>query len=636
MCSRLELRAALLLLLAARLAGAYDAALLPPVADEAAAAAVTRALASYGIKTETLTGAQLVAKDRLTPAHYPLALLVGGDRYADTVAEDGDAVSVLRKYVDDGGWLVVVANAAVLTRPLRWFNGAWEPTAAGLRRTNSQTSLGLVDAGALLDTQPPPGSLFVVNPKAGLGERLTERLPLPADAGPYRPIPGNQLPTLEFTPWLTLVDPQGGTYGAAIAEMRNLDNKGGGSTVYVWSPLLLGARGADLLAAVLATRHQRGASAADRERARALGLRADGLRLRLEQAAKMLPAGLRGTALDALRAELVQTESRLGTLKEAAQLGQQDYVAAALDKLEPATANLNQRAGRAIDEATTAAETVASPAAWRVTPATTAVGTRPAPPEAAQGGSCEPSAPALYVGQVLLVPSAEPRNELAPVSGFVAPTPAEAPGSTGARSPAGTEPTPGANPLPGAPGGLRPLPPFPQTANPVLEFDLKDTGKVCLELFPDAAPKTCSGFLYLARSGFYNGTCFHRRVEGFVVQGGDPLSKTLRLDDPLVGTGGPGWTVPGEFSTTLKHLRGTVGLARAARDPDSGGSQFYICLAPQPSLDQSYTIFGRVIKGLELVERLPVGTRVQGVRVLQGADPHNPAGAKPLELFNAR
>ncbi|NUQ00512.1 MAG: peptidylprolyl isomerase, partial [Armatimonadetes bacterium] len=103
--------------------------------------------------------------------------------------------------------------------------------------------------------------------------------------------------------------------------------------------------------------------------------------------------------------------------------------------------------------------------------------------------------------------------------------------------------------------------------------------------------------------------------------------------DPVVGTGGPPWTVPGEFSATLTHQRGTVGLARAPRDPDSGGSQFYICLEAQPSLDREYAIFGQVLEGLEVVQAAQVGDRITAARVVQGAEATNPPNARPLELF---
>ncbi len=121
-------------------------------------------------------------------------------------------------------------------------------------------------------------------------------------------------------------------------------------------------------------------------------------------------------------------------------------------------------------------------------------------------------------------------------------------------------------------------------------------GTMVIKLFRNAAPMTVDNFIKLTNQGFYNGLTFHRVVPGFVIQGGDPLGN---------GSGGPGYTIPAEFNSR-PHLRGTVGMARAA-DPNSGGSQFYICLEPQPSLDGNYTVFGRVVEGLDVIDRITVG-----------------------------
>lgn len=125
-------------------------------------------------------------------------------------------------------------------------------------------------------------------------------------------------------------------------------------------------------------------------------------------------------------------------------------------------------------------------------------------------------------------------------------------------------------------------------------------GTIKFELFPDVAPKTVENFVKLSSDGFYDGTKWHRVVPGFVIQGGDPLSKD---DDPTNdGTGGPGYTIPAEFNSR-NHLEGTVAMARS-QHPDSAGSQFYICLAPQPHLDNNYTIFGQVVEGLDVVKNI--------------------------------
>lgn len=135
-------------------------------------------------------------------------------------------------------------------------------------------------------------------------------------------------------------------------------------------------------------------------------------------------------------------------------------------------------------------------------------------------------------------------------------------------------------------------------------------GDIRIEFFPNDAPNHVAAFIELARKGFYDGTKFHRVVRGFVVQGGDPLSK---VDDPMVGTGGPGYRLKAEFNAR-KHLDGTLAMARSA-DPDSAGSQFYICLGPQPALDGQYTVFGQVIGGMDVVRSIEVGDVMQSVTI---------------------
>lgn len=122
-------------------------------------------------------------------------------------------------------------------------------------------------------------------------------------------------------------------------------------------------------------------------------------------------------------------------------------------------------------------------------------------------------------------------------------------------------------------------------------------------LFPKAAPKTVDNFVKLAKKGFYNGTTFHRVIPGFVAQGGDPLSKTLPAGHPRIGTGDPGYSIPDEHGNGLKHLTGSVAMAHSA-EPNSAGSQFYICYQPISHLDGGYTIFGHVTKGMDVVNKL--------------------------------
>lgn len=126
-----------------------------------------------------------------------------------------------------------------------------------------------------------------------------------------------------------------------------------------------------------------------------------------------------------------------------------------------------------------------------------------------------------------------------------------------------------------------------------------EKGEIVFELLPDVAPVTVSNFVYLAEGGYYDGLTFHRVVtepEPFVIQGGDPLGN---------GTGGPGYTIPAEFNS-VKHDRGVVAMARSMH-PDSAGSQFYITLGPAYFLDGNYTVFGRVLEGMEVVDQIRMG-----------------------------
>jgi peptidyl-prolyl cis-trans isomerase B (cyclophilin B) len=137
-------------------------------------------------------------------------------------------------------------------------------------------------------------------------------------------------------------------------------------------------------------------------------------------------------------------------------------------------------------------------------------------------------------------------------------------------------------------------------------------GEIAVELFPGDAPKTVENFLKLAGSGFYDGTTFHRVEPGFVVQGGDPNSKTLPPGDPKLGTGGPGYTIKAEFNKR-PFTRGILGMART-QDPDSAGSQFYIMLGDAPHLNGQYTAFGRVTGGLDVVDSIKRGDRIKTIR----------------------
>jgi peptidyl-prolyl cis-trans isomerase B (cyclophilin B) len=120
------------------------------------------------------------------------------------------------------------------------------------------------------------------------------------------------------------------------------------------------------------------------------------------------------------------------------------------------------------------------------------------------------------------------------------------------------------------------------------------SGEMIIEFWPDVAPGTVENFKKLARQGYYDGTAFHRIVKGFMIQGGDPLTKDAKAESRW-GTGGPGYQIKAEFNDR-SHVRGVISMARS-QNPDSAGSQFFICLADAKFLDRQYTAFGKLIKG---------------------------------------
>lgn len=159
-------------------------------------------------------------------------------------------------------------------------------------------------------------------------------------------------------------------------------------------------------------------------------------------------------------------------------------------------------------------------------------------------------------------------------------------------------------------------PPFQD--RPRVEMDLAGRGQLLVELYPDKAPKTVSHILGLVKRGFYDGIRFHR-VESnprpFIVVCGDPLTKTLPLTDARIGTGGSGTTVPFE-KNDLAFANGTLGLSRDKANPNSGDSQFFITLGPQPFLEGTYVAFGRVVRGLEILRKIQVGDQIRTMRVV--------------------
>lgn len=143
-------------------------------------------------------------------------------------------------------------------------------------------------------------------------------------------------------------------------------------------------------------------------------------------------------------------------------------------------------------------------------------------------------------------------------------------------------------------------------ANPRVLMDTSK-GDMTLELFADAAPNTVKNFLDLTNKGFYNGLSFHRVIKNFMIQGGCPQG---------TGTGGPGYKIKCEINNN-KHLRGTLSMAHAGRD--TGGSQFFICHSPQPHLDGQHTVFGKVVEGVDVVDKIEQGDKMLEVKQLATA-----------------
>lgn len=125
-------------------------------------------------------------------------------------------------------------------------------------------------------------------------------------------------------------------------------------------------------------------------------------------------------------------------------------------------------------------------------------------------------------------------------------------------------------------------------------------GNIELKFFPEVAPNHVNNFIELAKKGFYDGTTFHRVIPGFMIQGGDPNSKDP--DKSKHGMGGPGYTIKAEFNDK-PHKKGTISMARAA-NPDSAGSQFFICVADAPFLNKQYTVFGEVVSGMDVADKI--------------------------------
>ena len=138
-----------------------------------------------------------------------------------------------------------------------------------------------------------------------------------------------------------------------------------------------------------------------------------------------------------------------------------------------------------------------------------------------------------------------------------------------------------------------------ETKNPIVTIEMENGDKMVAELYPNIAPNTVNNFISLVKSGYYDGIIFHRVIPGFMIQGGCPEGN---------GTGGPGYSIKGEFSRNgfkndLKHTRGVLSMARTMI-PDSAGSQFFIMVADAPHLDDQYASFGKVIEGMEVADKI--------------------------------
>ena len=135
--------------------------------------------------------------------------------------------------------------------------------------------------------------------------------------------------------------------------------------------------------------------------------------------------------------------------------------------------------------------------------------------------------------------------------------------------------------------------------NPIVTIEMENGGVICAELYPETAPNTVNNFISLVKKGFYDGVCFHRVIPGFMIQGGDPQG---------TGMGGPGYAIKGEFTgngfkNDLKHDRGVLSMARTMM-PNSAGSQFFIMHDRAKHLDNQYASFGKVIEGMDVVDKI--------------------------------
>jgi cyclophilin family peptidyl-prolyl cis-trans isomerase len=239
---------------------------------------------------------------------------------------------------------------------------------------------------------------------------------------------------------------------------------------------------------------------------------------------------------------------------------------------------------------------VALPPGYSIPPATNLSATAVPPPATTSSSASAPATPNEPTVANASPTNAPPLPEPVPTASASTPTP---PVSAPIPAPAGTGSSP-SNPPPISAGA----------SNQLVAIETFH-GRIVIELDDFAAPKTCKNFRQLVQDGFYNNTVFHRVIPNFIIQGGDPKSKSSATNRDTYGLGGPGYTLPPEIE--LKHDRGAVAMARL---PDflnpkreSSGSQFYICLAACPSLDDQYTVFGHVIQGMDVADKIAEAAR---------------------------
>jgi len=216
-----------------------------------------------------------------------------------------------------------------------------------------------------------------------------------------------------------------------------------------------------------------------------------------------------------------------------------------------------------------------------------------------------PAKPAAPAASNAPAKPATPATSNAPA----APATSNAP-ATPAAANASVPPVPSAPPVPQVPPAAPATPAVPPTPAPAAaapvpakEVAVISTteGDMVIEFWTDAAPKTIENFKKLAKAGFYDGTAFHRVIKGFMIQGGDPLTKDP-TKEAAWGTGDPGYKIDAEFNNH-SHVRGVISMARSS-DPNSAGSQFFICHGSPTQLDHQYTTFGKLIKGDDVLEKI--------------------------------